>query len=377
MNINIKRTSINSGIGDDVVLRETKTTRLIFRPEIVNNENNPVASIKGCFKFQKKIKDNLWEDHREFETNKLKADEWIKIAINTEETLQLFKELNKYYQVSEEYGVQQGSYKLYKANPDLERVISLFEDNDNLFKQLLNEDKSDLLEQTLEWIVKTENSHKTIEKLTTLKEKELEQLNTLVGLTNLKNVLSFWEKNKKESSEKFWQDYLKEHTWILSQLFSTPTLLIQDEAYVGGKTTNNAGGKLVDFLYANPFSKDAVLVEIKTPSTPLVTNTEYRSGVYPAHKELIGAVTQVLTYKGSLQSEYSNILIDNVRSGNSIDFDVINPSCVVIAGRFDSLEDVRQKHSFELYRKELRSVMVITFDELFMRVKSLIDLLEE
>src|SRR5699024_680382 len=307
MNINIKVTSKNSGIGDDIVLRETTTTRLIFRPEIVNNEHDPAASIKGCFKFQKKKKNNVWEDHREFETNKLKADEWIKIAINTGETLQLFKELSKYYRVHEEYGVQQGSYTLYKVNSDLERVISLFEDNDDLFKQLLDEEKSDLLEQTLEWILETENSRKTIDKLTKLKEKELEQLNTLVGLTNLKNVLSFWESNKEEATEKFWQDFLKEHTWILSQLFSAPTLLIQDEAYVGGKSTNNAGGKVVDFLYANPFSKDAVLIEIKTPSTPLVTNTEYRSGIYPVHKDLMGAVTQVLTYKGSLQSEYSNI----------------------------------------------------------------------
>ncbi len=119
------------------------------------------------------------------------------------------------------------------------------------------------------------------------------------------------------------------------------------------------------------------MIEIKTPSTPLVTNTEYRAGVYPVHKELIGAVTQVLTYKSILQSEYSNILVENIRSGRNIDFDVINPNCVVIAGRFDTLEEVKQKHSFELYRKEFKNVIVITYDELFMRIRNLIDLLEK
>ncbi|MCP1160418.1 DUF4263 domain-containing protein [Bacillus infantis] len=47
-----------------------------------------------------------------------------------------------------------------------------------------------------------------------------------------------------------------------------------------------------------------------------------------------------------------------------------------MAGRFDTLTDTAHKHSFELYRKELKNVNVITFDELFERVKGLIKLLE-
>ncbi|MCT1389829.1 DUF4263 domain-containing protein [Peribacillus frigoritolerans] len=373
----IKSTSRDSGIGDDVVLRETETTRLVFRPEIVNNIHDSNASIKGSFNFQKKRKKDSWEDHKEFETSKLKADEWIKIVIDTGETLKLFNELKKYYKVHEEYGVKHGVYTHYKTNPDLEKVLALFEGNNELLTQLLDEEKSEVLEQALEWILNTENSDKMVDKLSKLRESELDQLNTLVGLTNLKKLLAVWEENRDNSSEKFWQGLLKENTWVLSQLFSNPTVLIEDEAYVGGKTTNNDSGKLVDFLYANPFSKDAVLIEIKTPITPLVTNTEYRTGVHSAHKDLMGAVTQVLTYKGTLQSEYSNILVSNIKSGKNIDFDVINPCCVVIAGRFDTLKELPHKHSFELYRKELKNVIVITFDELFMRVKNLIDLLEK
>ncbi len=169
---------------------------------------------------------------------------------------------------------------------------------------------------------------------------------------------------------------MKENTWILSQIFSNPTVLINDEAYVGGKTINNDSGKLVDFLYANPFSKDAVLIEIKTPSAPLVTPSEYRNGVYSVHKELMGAVTQVLTYKTNLQREFQSLDYNNYKRGIKTEFDIINPSCVAIAGRFDTLTDVAHKHSFELYRKELKNVIVITFDELFERVKGLIKLLE-
>lgn len=43
--ITIKSTSKSSAVTDDVLLRETKTTRLVFRPLIIDNVKNPEASI--------------------------------------------------------------------------------------------------------------------------------------------------------------------------------------------------------------------------------------------------------------------------------------------------------------------------------------------
>lgn len=374
--INVRTTSRDSAVCDDIELRKTSTTRLIFRPEIVNNINNPEASVRGCFIFQKKGRNASWEDYKELDLSKLKAEEWIKLELSSESMLTLTKEIQKHYAIHEKYGVMYGGFHLFKSNSDIERLIEVFESNTNLFAQLMEDDKSEALEKTLEWIVTNDNPDKIIDKLKNLQEKDLDQLNTLVGIANLKKVFSVWEGNKLNTSEKFWQSVLKENTWILSQIFSNPTVLINDEAYVGGKTINNDSGKLVDFLYANPFSKDAVLIEIKTPSTLLITPNEYRTGVYSVHKDLMGAVTQVLTYKTSLQREYQNIDYNNYRQGIKTDFDVITPSCVVIAGRFDTLTDTAHRHSFELYRRELKNVTVITFDELFERVKGLIKLLE-
>jgi Domain of unknown function (DUF4263) len=377
MGISIDTTSRNSGIGQDITLRQTDTTRLIFRPQVINNQHNPDASVKGCFIFQKKKGKDLWEDHKELDLHRLKAEEWIKLSISSSEMLTFFNEMKKYYAIHDEYGVKHGNYTVYKTNPNLEKVIAYFESNKPLFNQMLNDDKGQLFEQTLKWIVNTDNSEKIVDKFLKLNEKDLDQLNSLVGITNLKKILSVWENQKENNSEKFWQDLLKENTWVLSQLFSNPTVLIDNEAYVGGKTTNNDKGKVVDFLYANPFSKDAVLIEIKNPTTVLVNPTEYRAGVHSVHRELAGAVSQVLTYKGSLQSEYTQILVNNFRNSKNTEFDVINPCCVVIAGRFDTLNSPALIHSFELYRKELKNVVVITFDELFMRVKHLIDLLSD
>jgi Domain of unknown function (DUF4263) len=377
MGISINTTSRNSGIGQDITLRQTDTTRLIFRPEVINNEHNPDASVKGCFIFQKKKGKDLWENHKDLDLSNLRAEEWIRLKINSSELFTLFNEIKKYYTIHKEYGVKHGSYSVYKANPNIEKVIAFFENNKNLYNQMLNNEKGELFEQTMQWIVNTDNSEKIVEKFLKLNEKDLDQLNSLIGITNLKKILSVWENHKENKSEKFWQDLLKENTWVLSQIFSNPTVLIDNEAYVGGKTTNNDKGKVVDFLYANPFSKDAVLIEIKTPSTTLLTTTEYRAGVYSVHKDLAGAVSQVLSYKGSLQKEYTQILYNNFMHQKPIEFDVINPCCVVIAGRFESLDSPALRHSFELYRKELKNVIVITFDELFMKIKHLIDLLSE
>lgn len=375
--INVWTTSSNSAVCDDIVLKENSMSRLLFRPEIVNNEKNPEASVRGCFIYQKKRRNDSWEDYKELDLSKLRAEEWIKLELKSEEMLTLTREIQKHYTIHEQYGVRFGGFHLFKTNPDIEKLLDMFENNRGLFTQLLDDEKSDAFEQTLEWIVNNDNPDKIIDKLKNLQEKDLDQLNTLVGIANLKKVLSIWENNKDtDASEKFWQAVLKDHTWILSQIFSYPTILINDEAYVGGKTINNDAGKLVDFLYTNPFSRDAVLIEIKKPTSPLISAKEYRTGVYAVHKELIGAVTQVLTYKTTLQSEYQNIAFSNYKQGIDTDFEIINPCCVVVVGRFDTLTETAHKHSFELYRKELKNVIVITFDELFDRVKGLIKLLE-
>ncbi|WP_236693889.1 hypothetical protein [Sporosarcina globispora] len=46
--------------------------------------------------------------------------------------------------------------------------------------------------KTLEWIVTHDKPNKIIDKLKNLQEKDLDQLNTLVGIANFKKVLSVW-----------------------------------------------------------------------------------------------------------------------------------------------------------------------------------------
>ena len=97
--------------------------------------------------------------------------------------------------------------------------------------------------------------------------------------------MNIWKQNQDNSDEDFWQRTLSDNSFVLSQMFANPVIIIKGKAYVGGKSITNTGGSIVDFLAKNDITNDAVLIEIKTPTTKLLGN-KYRDGVYPISSEL-------------------------------------------------------------------------------------------
>ncbi|MCP3659104.1 MAG: hypothetical protein GY830_01790 [Bacteroidetes bacterium] len=70
--IKTKSTSRDSLEVSDIILREEKTSKLLFRPLIVNNKKKIDASVKGWFIFQKKGINDEWEDYSNFKLSQLK-----------------------------------------------------------------------------------------------------------------------------------------------------------------------------------------------------------------------------------------------------------------------------------------------------------------
>jgi hypothetical protein len=60
--VHVQPTSHFSAAVTDIVLRESELVRLIFRPEIVDNENEPQACVRGTFIYQKRGKGESWID---------------------------------------------------------------------------------------------------------------------------------------------------------------------------------------------------------------------------------------------------------------------------------------------------------------------------
>lgn len=367
----VSPTSRNSALSDEIILRETTITRLVFRPLIINNIHDSKASVKGTFIFQRKNRKDEWEDHRDLSLSNLKATEWVKLELKSDELLILISSISELYNLHAQEGIPRQKSQFIKVESHINALLQA--DKKELLRILEIEKEGGLqvFLRLLDWFAKIENREQVVNRLESLESDGLQKLNTLIGIGSLKTALAVWNENKDNSSEEFWQKTLSKFSFVLSQVFSFPVIVLKDKAYVGGKSIDNTHGNLVDFLMANKLTRNAALIEIKTPKTPIV-GKQYRGDINSIENEVVGAVMQVTNYRDSLLKQFNTLT-----SGANGDFDAFDPQCLVIVGSMQNEKMSRlQRKSFELFRNGLKDVRVITYDELFTKVQILIDLLE-
>ena len=160
------------------------------------------------------------------------------------------------------------------------------------------------------------------------------------SVRRLVNLLALWDANRQNKQEGFWQLHFKEDSAALSLAFSVPVTFIQDNAYVGGMQIDRKDARLLDFLYAGGSGKNAVLVEIKTPMTPLL-GRQYRKGAYSPSAEMSGAIAQVVDYRHSLRSN-----LEAISRERDIQLGAFRPKCLVLAGNYsESASPMRRKRN--------------------------------
>lgn len=368
--IQIKSTSLHSAECSDIILRTTDTTQLVFRPMLVDNKNNSLAAVKGTFVFQRKGKKGTWEDFQSIPFSSLKKDEGYKLEIKSKELLHLFKELASLYKLYSQSGIPLGSSQYIKTNQQLAELAA---EPQAQVTQFLNANKqvgADLLSRLLAWAVAAEDPAHLVDKLLNLGSDSLKRLNVAFGIQSLKVALNIWKENQASVDEEFWQSTFAENSFVLEQVFSWPVSIIKGKAYVGGKTVENVGGSIVDFLMKNNFTQNAALIELKTPGTALLGKL-YRNNVYNLSEELSGAVMQVLNYRHALSENYNSLT-----GGQGNFFESFSPKCVVIIGNTSQLAERDKRKTFELFRGQISGVHVITYDELFAKTEKLINILE-
>lgn len=182
------------------------------------------------------------------------------------------------------------------------------------------------------------------------------------------DILKTWDAHKTDSAEDFWQQTFNENAYVLSQVFAVPMVFIQDKAYVGGTKLDRSDARFVDYLFSAESSREAVLIEIKSPTAPLLAS-DYR-GNRPPSRELTGSVVQILSYRDELSRNLSSLTV-----GTSYELRAFRPRCAVIIGNASGeLKDGVAQRSFELFRRALGDVEIITYDELFRKVEILAEL---
>jgi len=182
-----------------------------------------------------------------------------------------------------------------------------------------------------------------------------------------------------EWAESDWQDFFERQTWVFGYGLDYRIMRLFDrEMVVGAGGTDNRDKPTVDYLMT--FTDYTVLVEIKRPNTPIFQASRAgRSGTWRFSADFMDAISQVLEQKaewlGAAQSgEHFDKSGDKRLEARTRDAKVI----LVIGdsaefGRSGNLREAAiRRDTFELFRRDTRSIEIVTFDELLDRARFII-----
>lgn len=170
-----------------------------------------------------------------------------------------------------------------------------------------------------------------------------------------------------------WQEFFENNDWIFGYGLKYKYLkILQREAHVSDTDLSGQGAVIDDFLMADKFTK---LVELKRPDTPLFGSDKYRNGAWQLSDELTNAVNQILAQKAEWELKSQEENYD--ASGNRITQPTHDPECILIIGNLNNIDGTDKERAvkfrtFELYRRNLRNIEILCYDELYERAKFII-----
>lgn len=200
-----------------------------------------------------------------------------------------------------------------------------------------------------------------------------EEINILLGR---KQGLEEFERELEACNwnEGGWQDFFERQQWVFGYGLDYRVMRqFGREMTVGAGGTDNQNKPVIDFLMK--FTDYTVLVEIKKPDTRIFkAKRGGRAGTWEFSPEFMGAVSQIIEQKAEwLASSQSGEHFDKAgvekltaRTRNAKSILVIG-STQEFAGT--SRDATIMRDTFELFRRETRSIDIITYDELLERAR--------
>ncbi len=223
-----------------IVLSEKTTVRTLFKATIVNNPNNSEKSVKGNLVITRKSKSMDGFDSEKITRKSIKAEQEVSISLDTTETYNLFCGLKDLYDFNETNPIPKELVTFVKEDERLKQLQNLIKDNEKFAELLKNTDTS-----------------------------RINFWNTAINIEKFNRVMENFNDNINNSKELFWQNFFTQNNFILSQIFVLPMIIYKEQAYLGGKSFDNRGGKYADFVYENINTHNVAIIEIKTPMSSL------------------------------------------------------------------------------------------------------------
>lgn len=202
-----------------------------------------------------------------------------------------------------------------------------------------------------------------------------EEVNLVLG--RRKGIEEFEEQFcLKAWTEAQWQNFFEREQWVFGYGLDYRVMKQFDrEMAVGSGGVDNQNKPVVDFLMN--FTDYTVLVEIKKPDTPIFRERRGgRAGTWAFSTDFIDAVSQIIEQKAEWSS-FSQIGEHHNKAGSkTLDARTKNAKCILVIGstaEFENSDTIRsaniKRDTFELFRRENRSIDIVTFDELLERAR--------
>lgn len=203
-----------------------------------------------------------------------------------------------------------------------------------------------------------------------------DDINTILGrresLEEYQNMLS----NSADYTEPDWQRFFERNEWIFGYgLTYKYVKILQREAHVSSTDLSGANDVITDFLVTD--TKFTKIVELKTPDTELFQNRRNRADAWRLSTALTDAVSQILAQKANWEIECEGS--DNYTAeGRLITEKAYNVECILVIGNHSLIdgtdrERVMKFKTLELYRRNLRCIEILTYDELFERARHIVE----
>lgn len=366
--INIVREGNNIARASGLIIKSNNFYRHVFIPSLILNKESPEQNLRAKFIVQKKNKNDSWEKYNTIKITDLKAGELFSLDISSRSLNLLINYCNELKSLNRNEGFDnlKDTSKIMiigetTSVEDIKRIYELIKNNENSSEILSTLIKLSP-EKVSEYLNDDNNTSKIVDKLS------LNSANNLYNHIRIKCINNEYIKNNlSNEDETFWQNLFKDNPIILSLLFPHVFQLIQSQPYLGGKMITNKGGSIGDYLYQFG-SNNSCIIEIKTPKTLLVNKNEYRSAVYSPSSELTGTIVQCRIQKDNYIKSFYNI---QGQSKNK-DLEALDPKVYIIAGNQKDYSS-EQLACFELFRRELKDIEIITYDEIVFKLKLIED----
>lgn len=179
-------------------------------------------------------------------------------------------------------------------------------------------------------------------------------------------------------NERTWQAFFERNPWVFGHGLNY-VFLDKVGQKLESRTTGNSfdtPGKTADALMRTRAEiSQYVLIEIKRDATDLLRKDAYRAGCWAVSDELSAAVTQTQKTAFEFSRKRFRDALKDEQGNDTGEFAYsIEPRSYLVIGHMAELMGNDDKVAcFELYRRNIRSPEIITFDELYQRARCIVE----